>query len=49
MAVVGTAVVFFNSLSPNNDPQARAEASIVTAEAVSRAGAIQIPSEPTNN
>ncbi len=49
LAVVGTAVVFFNGLSPNEDPQDRASARIATAAAVSRAGAIQIPSELAND
>lgn len=49
LAVVGTAVISFNSFSSNDDPQDRANARIVTAAAVSRAGAIQIPSEPTND
>ena len=45
IAVVGTAVIFFNNFSPDNDPQDRAKARMITAAAVSRAGAIQIPSE----
>jgi hypothetical protein len=45
VAVVGTAVVFFNDFSPDNDPQGRVNARMITAAAVSRAGAIEIPSE----
>jgi hypothetical protein len=46
VAVVGTAVILFNDFSPDNDPQGRANARIITGAAVSRAGAIEIPSEP---
>jgi hypothetical protein len=46
VALVGTAVILFNDFSPDNDPQGRANARIITAAAVSRAGAIEIPSEP---
>jgi hypothetical protein len=46
VALVGTAVILFNNFSPDNDPQGRANARTVTAAAVSRAGAIETPSEP---
>jgi hypothetical protein len=46
VAVVGTAVILFNDFNPDNDPQGRANARIITAAAVSRAGAVEIPSEP---
>jgi hypothetical protein len=45
VAVVGTAVILFNDFGPDNDPQDQANARMITAAAVSRAGAIQIPSE----
>jgi hypothetical protein len=44
VAVVGTAVIVFNDFSPDNDRQDRAYAKMITAAAVSRAGAIEIPS-----
>jgi hypothetical protein len=45
VAVVGTAVILFNNLNPDTDPQAVDKARAITAAAVSRAGAIEIPSE----
>ena len=46
VAVAGTAVIVFNDYSPDQDPQGLANARMVTAAAVSRAGAIEIPSQP---
>jgi hypothetical protein len=46
VAVVGTAVILFNDFGPSNDSQGGGNARMVTAAAVSRAGAIQIPSQP---
>ena len=48
VAVVGSAVVFSNNISPHTDAQERANAAIVTAAAVARAGAIEIPSVSSN-
>jgi hypothetical protein len=47
VAVVGTAVILFNDFGPGNDSQGSGNARMITAAAVSRAGAIQIPSQPT--
>jgi hypothetical protein len=44
VAVVGTAVILFNDFGPGNDSQGTGK--MITAAAVSRAGAIEIPSEP---
>jgi hypothetical protein len=41
---VGSAVIFFSNFGPDNNPQDRASAAMITAAAVSRAGAIEIPS-----
>ena len=46
VAITGQTVVLFNDFGPSNDSRASASARMVTAEAVSRAGAIQIPSQP---
>ena len=46
VAVVGTAGILLNNLGPANDSQASGNARMITAAAVSRAGAIEIPSEP---
>jgi hypothetical protein len=46
VAVVGTAVILFNDFGPGNDSQASGSARMITAAAVSRAGAIEIPSQP---
>jgi hypothetical protein len=46
VAVVGTAVILFNDFGPGNDSQDGGNARMITAAAVSRAGAIQIPSQP---
>jgi hypothetical protein len=45
VAVVGTAVLLFNNFSPGDDPRNLANARIITDAAVSRAGAIEIPSQ----
>jgi hypothetical protein len=44
VAVVGTTVILFNNFNLAADSQADANARKVTAAAVSRAGAIEIPS-----
>ncbi|PJG52262.1 hypothetical protein CVM73_26395 [Bradyrhizobium forestalis] len=47
VAVVGQAFVLIGDFGPGNDSQGnRSAAAMVTAAAVSRAGAIEIPSEP---
>jgi hypothetical protein len=46
IAVVGAAAILFDDFSPENDPQGRANARIITAAAVSRAGAMETPSVP---
>jgi hypothetical protein len=46
VAIAGQAVVLFDDFGPGNNSQARASASMITAAAVSRAGAIEIPSQP---
>ena len=46
VAITGQTVVLFNDFGPSNHSRASASARMVTAEAVSRAGAIQIPSQP---
>jgi hypothetical protein len=43
VAITGQTVVLFNDFGPGNHSRASASARMVTAEAVSRAGAIQIP------
>ena len=43
VAITGQTVVLFNDFGPSNHSSASASARMVTAEAVSRAGAIQIP------
>jgi L,D-peptidoglycan transpeptidase YkuD (ErfK/YbiS/YcfS/YnhG family) len=45
VAVVGTAGIV-NNLRPGNDSQDRGSARMITSAAVSRVGAIEIPSEP---
>jgi len=44
VAITGQTVVLFDDFGPSNHSPASASARMVTAEAVSRAGAIQIPS-----
>jgi hypothetical protein len=46
VAVVGTAGILLGNLGPGNDSQGSGDARMITAAAVSRAGAIEIPSEP---
>ncbi len=46
VAVVGTAVILFNDFSPDDNPRNLANARIITAAAVFRAGAIETPSPP---
>jgi hypothetical protein len=46
IAVVGQAVVLFNDFGPGGGSQGGRNASMITAAAVSRAGAIETPSEP---
>jgi hypothetical protein len=42
---VGTAVILFNNVNSDADSQAGRNAMAITAAAVSRAGAIEIPSQ----
>jgi hypothetical protein len=46
VAVSGEAVVIFNDINPYDNPRDFANARIITASAVSRAGAIETPSPP---
>jgi hypothetical protein len=46
VAVVGTAVILFNDFGPSYDAQGSSNGRMVTAAVVSRAGAIEISSEP---
>ena len=46
VAVVGTAGILFNNFGPSNASQDSGAARMITAAAVARAGAIEIPSEP---
>jgi hypothetical protein len=46
VAVVGQTVILLNDFGPGNDSQGSGNARMITAAAVSRAGAIEIPSEP---
>jgi hypothetical protein len=46
VAVVGQTVILFNDFGPSNDSQGSGSATMITAAVVSRAGAIEIPSEP---
>jgi hypothetical protein len=45
-AVIATAGILLNDFSPGNGSQGSGNATMITAAAVSRAGAIEIPSEP---
>jgi hypothetical protein len=47
VAVVGAAGILLNNLGPGNNSQGSGNARMITAAAVSRAGAIEIPSEPS--
>jgi hypothetical protein len=46
VAVVGTAGILFNNFGPGSDSHGSRNARMVTAAAVARAGAIEIPSAP---
>ena len=46
VAVVGTAVILFNDFGPDTASQGSGNARMITAAAVSRAGAIEVPSAP---
>ena len=46
VAMAGQTVVLFNDFGPGNHSRASASERMITAAAVSRAGAIQIPSQP---
>jgi hypothetical protein len=46
VAVVGQALVLFNDFGPGSDSPSGGSATMITAAALSRAGAIEIPSEP---
>ena len=46
VAVLGTAVILFNDFGPSYDSQGNGNGRMITAAVVSRAGAIEIPSEP---
>lgn len=48
VAVVGQAFVLLADFGPDNDLRGERSAATVTAAAVSRAGAIEIPSDPFN-
>ena len=47
VAVVGQTVIIFNDFGASNDSQGSGSATMITAAVVSRAGAIEIPSEPS--
>jgi hypothetical protein len=46
VAVVGMAGILFSDFGPGNGSQGSGNARMITAAAVSRAGAIEIPSQP---
>jgi hypothetical protein len=46
VAVVGQTIILFNDFGTGTGLQGTASARMITAAAVSRAGAIEIPSEP---
>jgi hypothetical protein len=46
VAVVGTAGILLNDFGPGNASQGSSNPGMITAAAVSRIGAIEIPSEP---
>jgi hypothetical protein len=46
VAIGATAGILFNDFGPSSGPQNSATARMVTSAAISRAGAIEIPSEP---
>jgi hypothetical protein len=46
VAVIGQTAILLNDFGPGNDSQGSGSARMITAAEVSRAGAIEIPSEP---
>jgi hypothetical protein len=46
VAVVGQTVILFSDFGPGNDSKGNGSARMITAAAVSRAGAIEFPSAP---
>ena len=46
VAVMGQAVILLNDFGPGNDSQGSGNARMITAAVVSRAGAIETPSDP---
>jgi hypothetical protein len=46
VAVMGQAVILLNDFGPGNDSKGSGNATMITAAAVSRAGATEIPSAP---
>jgi hypothetical protein len=46
VAVIGQTAILLNDFGPGNDSQGNGSARMITAAEVSRAGAIEIPSEP---
>jgi hypothetical protein len=46
VAIVGQTAILLNDFGAGNDSQGSSNATMITAAAVSRAGAIEIPSEP---
>ena len=46
VAVVGQTVILFNDFGPGNGAQGRGNSRMITAAVVSKAGAIEIPSQP---
>jgi hypothetical protein len=46
VAVVGQTVILFNDFGAGNDSHGRGEARMITAAVVSKAGAIEMPSQP---
>jgi hypothetical protein len=46
VAVLGTAGLAYQDFGPANGSQVSSDANMITAAAVSKAGAIQIPSQP---
>jgi hypothetical protein len=46
VAVLGMAGILFSDFGPGNGSDGRGNAATITAAAVSRAGAIEIPSQP---
>jgi hypothetical protein len=46
VAVIGQTAILLNDFGPGNDSPGNGSAGMITAAEVSRAGAIEIPSEP---